>query len=457
MAIPAISYPTSLSGTDAAKVYDPILNGYIFNAGLNMPEISSILTEIYPQYTLTSLLDRLGASEPIQNDTFSWFVQDRTRKSATVSSGVAGLPTASLTLTLDTVAAGADLGYYVIGDLVRTEAGTILRVNSVGDAGGFQTITVGKPDGTNIVSGNIANGEKIGHLATSFEEGSTGPKGRLFTPEEEYNYTQIFRRGIKVSGSALDSKSWIELPGGKRAWYFYSENAMFKEFMADVERNTMFGVRSVNGTRKTTRGVWDRVVTGTEGQIQNFTTSAGITETDLQALIVKLIRQNSSNEMIGLCGSDAMSDIHVALKPYAVNGSVNYGAYGANLAGLNFQEYNYMGKILKFFHYELFDDDQTLPFITTSTATKTNFRHTALFLDLGNNGSGESLISTRHRDGDGGSRKFIHKVIPGMHPQTTQAGAFASSSFDGYEVQILAELGVKQLLPNRCGVLLPNA
>lgn len=48
MAIPAISYPTSLSGTNAAKSYNPILDGYIFNAGLNMPEISSILTEIYP-------------------------------------------------------------------------------------------------------------------------------------------------------------------------------------------------------------------------------------------------------------------------------------------------------------------------------------------------------------------------------------------------------------------------
>jgi len=406
---------------------------------------------------MTSILDRIGAGSPIPNDTFSWFVQDRTRKSATVSSGVAGLPAASLVLVLDTVSTGADLGYYLVGDLIRTETGIVLVVTAVGQSGGFQTITVAKPDGTNIVTGNIANAEKIGHLSNAFAEGSTGPNGRFITPNEEYNYTQIFRRGIKVSGSALDAKSYIELPGGKRSWYFQSENAMFSEFMADIERNTMFGVRAVNGTSKYSRGIWDRVVTGTEGQIQNFASGAGITETDLQALVVKFIRQNSSNEMIGLCGSEAMNDIHVALKSYAVNGSVNYGSYGANLAGLNFQEYNYMGKNLKFFHYALFDDDQTLTYTTTPTATKVNFRHVALFLDMGTNGNGENLISLRYRDGDGGSRKMIHKLLPGMHPQTTQAGAFAASSFDGYEIQILSEQGVKFMLPNRSGALIPTS
>lgn len=406
---------------------------------------------------MTSLLDRLGAAEPIQNDTFSWFVQNRTRKSATVSSGVSGLPAATQTLTLDTVSTGTDLGYYLVGDTIRTENGTILRVTAVGQSGGFQTITVAKPDGTNIAVGDIANSEKIGHLGTAFGEGSTGPGGRLYTPSEEYNYTQIFRRGIKVSGSALDQKSYIELPGGKRAWYFYSENAMFKEFMADIERHTMFGVRAVNGTLKTTRGIWDRVVTSAEGQIQNFASAAGITETDLQAMITKLVRQNASNELIGLCGSEAMQDIHQALKSYAVNGSVNYGSYGANLAGLNFQEYNFMGKNLKFFYYELFDDDQTLPFVSTPTSTKVNFRHVALFLDMGTNGSGENLISWKYRDGDGGQRKFIHKVIPGMHPETGNAGGFAASSFDGYEVQILAEVGIKAMLMNRSGVLLPTS
>jgi hypothetical protein len=459
MAIPAISYPSSLSGTNAVKSRDPILQGYIFDAGLQMPEISSILTYLYPQYTSLALFDRLGASSGIQNDTFSWFIQGRTRKSATVSSGVSGLPAASQTLTLDTVATGADLGYFVIGDLVRTENGTILRVNSVGDAGGFQTITVGKPSGSNIAVGDIANAEKIGHLSTSFEEGSTGPKGRFVTPTEEYNYLQIFRRGIKVSGSALDTKSWIDLPGGKRSWFFESEGAMFKEFMADIERNVMFGVRSVSGTRKTSRGIWDRVVTSAEGQIQNFATAGGITETDLQALITKLVRENSSDELFGLCGSEAMNDIHVALKPYAMNGAVQYGSYGSNLAGLKFQEYNYMGKSLKFAHYALFDDAETLPFVTTSTSTKTNFRHAALFLDMGDNGSGEKLISLKHRDGDGGNRKFAHAIVPGMHTGsgTQQGGGFAASTFDGYEVSILSECGVKMMLPNRCGVLLPNS
>lgn len=48
MPLPGVSFPSSLSGTNAAKVYNPVLQDYIFNAGLVMPEVSSILTEIYP-------------------------------------------------------------------------------------------------------------------------------------------------------------------------------------------------------------------------------------------------------------------------------------------------------------------------------------------------------------------------------------------------------------------------
>lgn len=455
MPISGISNPSSDYTGPYSAVRSPILDGYIFNAGLNYPQVSSFVTEKFKKkFKLTTLLDRLGAYQATPNDTFSWFIQDRQRQSATISSGVTGLPTTSLTLTLDTVAAGANLGYFVVGDLVRTEAGTILRVNSVGDAGGFQTITVGRPDGGNITSGMLDNTEKIGHISTSFEEGSTGPNGRLYLPDEEYNYTQIFRAGTKVTGSALTQKTWV-LDG--KAWYWKNEDYMFEEFAYDQELNLMFGVRSVSGTRKTTRGLWDRIVTNGEGQNQTFASGTGITETDLQAVITKLNRQAGSDELIAFCGSEAISDIEVALKHYYVNGGVDYGSLGANTVGLDTRTYKFGGKTIHFMHYPLFDDDKALPFTSTPTASKVNFRHVALLLDLGDTENGEPHIKLRYKEHDGEQRKFIHKVIPGMHGTGDDNGGIAANSFDGFEVQVLAECGVEFKNAQLSAALYPNS
>ena len=43
------------------SVREPILQGYVFQSGLHKPEVSSILTYKYPQYYLTSVLDRMNA------------------------------------------------------------------------------------------------------------------------------------------------------------------------------------------------------------------------------------------------------------------------------------------------------------------------------------------------------------------------------------------------------------
>lgn len=458
--IPGISAPSSITVTGASE-RTPILNGYLFNAGINKPEISSAITEKFrKKFKMTTLINRIGAYSPVASDTFSWSIQDRQRMSATIGSGVTGLPTASLNLVLSDIdyAASATDGYFIVGDVVRTEAGVLLRVTAVGNSGSDQQITVAKLDGTNITSGEIDNSEKIGHVFNAFEEGSTGPKGRLFVPDGEYNYTQIFRRSTKVTGGALTQKSWIyDGNGAEVAWYFKNEDYMFEEFAYDQELALMFGTRSSSGNRKTSQGIWDRVVTNAGGQIVNFASASKIAETHLQELITKLNRQAGSDELILLAGSEAVSDIHIALKPYFMNGGVDYGTLGQNLLGLDVSSYKFAGKTLHLMHYPLFDDDRALPFVSTPTATKVNFRHTALALDMGDTENGEALISMCYRQLGDEQRKFIHKLIPGMHGGTGDNGGIAANSFDGYEVQVLAEVGWKVMLPNQMGALIATS
>lgn len=450
------SFPTGalVAGTTSRN---PILQDYVFNAGMIQPEHSSWLLDLYPNYRMTVLMDRIGGFSPIKNNTLTWNKLGRTRQSATISSGVSGLPAASLTLTLDTVSTGANLGYFLQNDVIRTEAGVNLVITAVGASGGFQTITVAKYDGSNITSGEIANSEKIGHAWNRWAPGSTGPAGRIYLPDEEYNYTQIFRRGSKIDRGAFSNRIYLKefgvLGAAGESWMFHNEQLDIAEHMRDLENAIMFGTRSSSSGTTTTRGIWDRVVTAAEGQVVNFTAATGISESDLQTIVTKLVREGGSSEMLVLCGSEAMADIQQALKQYIVNGGVSFGAFGGNTVGLDLIQYKFLGKTLNFTHYPLFDDDKLLPFVSTPTATKVNFRHVALFLDMGQ--PGQKLIELKYRDGDLGPAKFVHKYINGMF--SMGEGSTAVNSFDGAEYQILSEIMVVLRGANRFGALVPNA
>jgi hypothetical protein len=458
MPVPGIQNPSSAYTGPYATGRNPILQGYVFNAQLEKPEVSSFITEKFKdRYKMTTLLNRLGAYKPVANGVYSWFIQDRQRLSATLGT-VAGLPATTFTTTLTDIPADAsgNLGYFIVNDLVRTESGAILRVSAVSNSGGVQQVTFVKVGGGSIAAADAATGEKIGHISNAFEEGSTGPNGRLFLPSESYNYTQTFRRGCKVTGSALTEKTWIN----DESWYWKNEDYTFDEFAYDQELSLMFGVRAADTATglRTSQGIWDKVVTAGGGQNVSFSSGVGIAESDLQQLITRLNRQAGSSNLLMLCGSEAVTDIQIALKNYFLAGAVDYGAFGGNTVGLDASTYKFGGKTLTLMHYPLFDDDRALPFVATPTTSKVNFRHVALALDLGDTENGEPLIQTMYRELGGEQRKFIHKVIPGMHGgASADNGGIASNSFDGFEVQIEAEIGWKMLLENQSGALIPNA
>ena len=197
--MPANGYPTPplTSGTTARAT---ILEGYVFASGLHDPEHSKILTYKYPQYYMTTLLDKLGAEAPVAQTVFSWSILDRTRKSSTATTVTNGTTaTASVVTTIASDVANGNKGYYIIGDVVRTEAGELGRVVAIGESSLFQTIDVVRVVGGNWSASLIANGFVLGHVFNSFGEATAGPEGRLYLPSEDFNYTQILKRGDRKS------------------------------------------------------------------------------------------------------------------------------------------------------------------------------------------------------------------------------------------------------------------
>jgi len=453
--MPLQGYPTApLAGGTTAR--STVFQDYVFQSGIQDIEHSKILTYKYPQYYMTTLLDKLGASEPVARDVFSWNIMDRTRKSATYTA-LANGTTATATLTTDIAAASPNLGYFQVGDVIRVgKSGALGRVSAIGISGGVQTIQVTRPDGSNwdtTALPAVTSGDVIGHVFSAFGEGTNGPEGRLYLPTEDYNYTQILKGSMKVTGSEMSNRTIL---GDGKAWYFTNEEIMLKEFARDREILIMFGQRANSGGVKWSRGIFDFVNTG--GIINTFASSPGVSESDLQGHIEDMLPEGGSAEYLVLCGSTFLSKVMVALKDYAVGGAQSYGALGNNMAGLDFQGYKFAGKTVYFAYYELFDDTAVLPFVGTPSAAAINFRNLSLWLDMGTDSAGQRLIKLKYKAHGGVQRKFVHVVIPGMMKfEGDNDGGFAANSFDGVEIQVLSEIGLELRLANRHGILRANS
>lgn len=357
------------------------------------------------------------------------------------------------TLTLDTAAAAPNLGYYQPGDTIRLASnGQLATVVNINIAGGFQTVDIQRIDGaawTTTTLPVVGVNNAIGHVFSAFAEGSNGPAGRLFLPVEDFNYTQILKRAMKVTGSEMSNKTIL---GDGRAWYFTVEEILLKEFARDREILLMFGQKASANSIKYTRGIYDWV--STLGIVTTYSSAVGVAESDLQNHIAALLPQGGSAEYLALCGSTYLSKVMAALKDYKIFNSTQ-GSLGEKMAGLDFHGYAFAGKTVYFAYYELFDDPAILPFIGTPSATTVNFKDFSLWLDMGTDSAGQKLITLKYKALNGIQRKFVHKVIPGMmaFDSTGADSGFAANSFDGVEVQLLSEIGVKLLLPNRMGIM----
>jgi hypothetical protein len=446
--MPINNSPTApLVGGNSSR--NPILSGYVFQSGIHKPEHSSILTYKYPQYYMTTMLDRLGASEAKGQDLFSWNILDRTRESATLSTITSGGTTSDAVgvWTTDQAITSTDLGYFLVNDVVRLPSGDLARITASADTGGFQAITVVKVGSGNWTN-TVAVTDRIGHAFSAFPEASSAPTGRLYLPTEDYNVMTINRRSFKISGSEFTNRTYL---GDGKSWYFNIEDIEMKEFAKDNEHIIMFGDLDETAN-SVSRGVLDWAIAS--GVNNGFVGATGVSEANLRNHIKELVLQGVSNEIFVLCGIQFLADVQVALIDYAIDGALSYGSFGNNTAGLDFQSYKFLGKTVNFMHYELFNDESVVPVDTAGAATNVyDFSNFSLWLDLGSTSNGQKLITLCHKELDGQSRKFIHAYEVGMmNPDGTNGGNVANGD-DAFTIHYLSETSVKVLNPERLGIL----
>lgn len=463
-------------GVANIEVVDPLLEGYVFNSGLEDPAVSKYLSIKYPQYTLTALLDRLGRSEGIANSSWSWFEMDRTRRGGSVlalqvSFSTTTAPTLGSSLLDLVIVTDIPAGdpYFVVGDIIRLASGVNLRVNEVGTGSvssvSYQALRVTRQDGGAFSSNAVITpGITFGHAFNSWGEGSNGPGvGRAYFPEERYNKLNILRRSLRVTGNTLTQRTRI---GDGKSWYYTAEDIEMKEFARDRELAILTGQMTPDGAAIQNG---DGILSMVENQGTVTTFTGAMTESALQSHILSMMYKfgSSAKEYVCLCGMDFMADVTNALKHYFIgspstgavvggstSGGVSYGSFGnVNVVGLDLVSYRYMGKTIHFVHYEMFDDPAVFPFRNTgsgATANRKSYSGSGLFLDMGSDSAGNKLVTMKHRELNGENRKFIHKIIPGMHQGSN---GLAANSFDGFQIEYLSEVGVEVRVPGRHGFM----
>lgn len=428
--IPGVNTPTTISGTGNNKRDNGLYSNHLFDVGLEKPQILETVLLKFPKSYLLQLTEKIKAKRDLYNETFSWNTQDRTRTSSTVSS-VTGNTGASAVITTNVAYSSANAaGYWLPGDTFYIpNSGARGVVTAVGDSGGFQTITVARPDGSNWSAALLTTNFSLGHTGTSFGQGSAGSGGfRSYFPTTEYNISTIQRRGIKITRNAMKDKTVLDANG---TWTHYLEDVEHKNMLRDIEATTIFGTRHKNssiGGRNQSRGLLEYAENS--GQTVTFSGAVGCQEADLKLLIENLVPKEGGDDLILLTGVKLQSDLQSAL------GS-NYREIPTSeqprqLAGLNFQSYYFLDKRIHFKYYDLFSDTTVVPHVAASSTAK-DFRNFGIALDFsmvsGIAGGSVSNIEM------GWLEPLFQKEITGM----ASDGYKISDPYDGIQFELLCE------------------
>lgn len=437
--IPGTNIPSSVSGT-GTSARASLLSGHIFGAGMEKPEILEALIIKYPDFWFSKLLESIPqVSGEIESDVFTWQVLDRTRKSSELDY-ISGTGTATIVVdAVDIPAAGADLGYFRVGDVLRVaETNVNYRVTAISDNGGLQRLSLVK-----VLGGTIANTEvdgfHAGHISADFGRGSSGSGGtRVNLPGTDYNVTNIHRRGLTIERGVLSQRTYVD----DKSWYFPQEDLFQKEFMRDFQAKLLFGKRFLDRAGVSqTKGIM--TYAEESGKQVTFDSATGVQESHWGDLAELLLPEQGSDDLIVLMGQKILKDTQYALRDYR---TIPQNQIPQQLAGLNFQSYEILNKKFHFKYFDMFADTAILPSITPAGANAKDFTNTALVLDAGMvSGANQRNIQVKYRKG----AKMIQKFITGM----ASPGAEASNAYDGLQIELLSEFTTAVLLPNRLGVV----
>ena len=430
---------------------------YVFG-GIQKPDFSDYITYRFPQYTITTLLSRIGRKNPVVgNDVFSWFEKGKFRQAITSATATGAT---SDTTGQVTYASGASIqATFLVGDVIRFENDAYGVITAVTGAGGGGTAS-----GTlnfNFLGSRtsaLANGMKFAHLYNLQPEYSNSPSGRVWQENQVNEYLGIMRRAVTCSTTQASNMKWVKKSDSEASYYYINEMETMQEMAMDREMYILAAKSNGSATTGNVNsltnplggnGILPRVIS--DGVLGTY--SSAIAETDLAEQVRLMCLNSQGSEFTVLCGSSAYADAQFALRDYTLNGGISFGVFSGEglMTGINITKYKFMDKILNFVLYYPFANEALFPAPATSGI---NWDKAMLFLNMGTDDRGNPLINLRYKqDLLGQSLEFRRTVQEGITSPEAGASASRSNGKDGFTVDFYSSIGVELRAANNHGLL----
>ena len=475
---------------DAA--YNTADNSLVANL-LKYPEIAKKVIELYPRYTTTYLLEKLGfgAGEKVLGDnSFEWKSMGRYRNQQTLAAAMNDDVTAIGDNITCSVTDTADSPCMInVNDIIRLSSGLQLHVQSITDGTDVKSV-VGKA--LNDIDADNASGSIVGIVGNAFGEGSLGAEvGEGYSyPETRKNWLTISRKKLVIDARDLTDVTWVE-HNGHRLWFFTKEQQTEAQFMYDLEVMRWFGKASIAQYTASSPGSSATPISGVptigDGLLAQISTSNvmtyeendDITERQLANFLAQLSlnAQNATgNEYVVFTGTQGKLQFHRAMKDLLFKDGGNASSVlvdkaGQDVAvGANFTTYYCMGNKLTLAHCPVFDDPNlaaapgyaaeaeilaATPGADTAEAWRgANLSGLMVFLDMGVQ-QGVANIELIAKGAEGTNRNWVKKYVPGMINPYDSKSMLAATGDDKFECHWLTQSGIIVRNPLSCGILKP--
>lgn len=306
-----------------------------FNTDFRPTNYRELFTLLEPNGSapLQALLSMTG-TETTDDPKYNHYRDELPDRKLQINGAVASTSTASIT-----VDAADDQQFVVAGTIiVNVDTGEVMRATG---AASSNAIAVERniggtahqiADDANLIIGGFAD-----------IEGGSAPAAISFDPTLDFNFTQIFKTAVQVTGTLQNTY----LRTGDKEQEQLTK--ALKMHMSDIERAMFFGKRAeVNGTTASplrfTGGLRNSITGVTDGASYGATNNI-ITEKEFDRLLIENIFAYGGNEKVAFCGARVISNLMEIGKNRWQPTQID-NAYGVSLSRYT----TYAGDLLVYMH-----------------------------------------------------------------------------------------------------------
>lgn len=254
---------------------------YNINQARRVVDMSKNIALLEPDAAPLTVLMKNIASEQCISPKFEWLESELGARWDAVNNA-AGYTNAATDIVVD------NDQYFMIGDILKVpRTGECLVITNI--TAGTHTLTVTREYGETAAAALVDNDPLI--MVGSASAEGTGKRTHKNTTETNlYNYTQIFKTTVSLSGTADASK----LYGGKdRNW---QRKVKGIEHLVDMERAFLFGERKEDATgttpKRTTRGLLKFL------SQNNMDAGGALTEWEFETFCQSVFRYGSKKKLL---------------------------------------------------------------------------------------------------------------------------------------------------------------